>query len=251
MDTECIQCGAKISPDKDDRFYSCPFCRSTLYIQEGRSLQHYYVPLKVVKKNLMSILSMWLAGNELHEDVTIVSTSLIYFPFWYFQFGGSENHLTPANSSEVEEINRIELPLVDLLPFSAKELGQSNLVEAQFLHDVSLEKVVTATNTSPDRLVSSSLIHLPLWTVAYTYGTDPAIYTVVVEGTGGAVYANVIPAAPLKQLRTAYLSLGYGSLALFIVAGLASPNVWWRIGSFAVLVPIVFLVGKVVVDKYG
>lgn len=246
-----MQCGAKISPDKDDRFYNCPYCRSTLYIQEGRSLQHHYVPGKVVKKNLRSILSTWLGGNDLHEDVTIVSASLTYFPFWYFQFGGSENHLVPANSSEVEEIDRITLPLVDLLPFTDKQMGRSNLAEAQFLHDISLEKVVAATNSSIDDLVSSSLIHLPLWMVAYTYGTDPAIYTAVVEGTGGAVYANVIPAAPLKKLRTAYLSLGYGSLALFMVAGLVSPNIWWRIGSFAVLIPVVFFVGKVLVDKYG
>jgi len=251
LSIDCTQCGAELNPHKHEIFYSCPYCESTLFIQKGRSVQNFFVPRRVTVRDLTSILSTWLAQNELNEDISVVSRSPFYFPFWYFQFGGAENHLVPANSSEVEEVKRIDLPPVNLQQFSTKEMSKANLVQPQFLHDVALEKVIKDTSSSPSQLVSSSLIYLPLWNVSYAYGSDPAIYTAVVEGTAGAVYANVIPAPPLRRLRAAYFSLAYGSLAIFIAAGIASPNLWWRIGSYAVLAPIVFLVGRMVIEKYG
>ncbi len=251
MRIECTQCGAQLDPHRDEIFYNCPYCHCTLYIQKGKSLQHYYVAPKVAGKDIKSILSTWLAGNELNEDLDVASSTEFYFPFWYFQFGGSDNYLTPANTSEVEEINAIELPPVSLRPFQAEEIGEVGVVQPQFLHDISLEKIVATTGSPREALVSSSLIHLPLWEISYTYGTDPAIYTVVIEGTSGAVYANVMPAPPLKRLRAAYLTLGYGSLALYIVIGLAAPNFWWRLALFTLLTPFVFLLGKAVIEKYG
>lgn len=251
MSIGCTQCGAELRPHKDEIFYSCPYCRSTLFIQKGKSVQNYFVPRRVAERHLRSILSTWLARNELNEDISVVSCTPFYFPFWYFQFGGTENYLVPANSSEVEEVKRIRLPPVNLQEFRMEEMGKANLVEPQFLHDVALEKFIREANSSPGRLVSSSLIYLPVWTVSYAYGTDPAVYNAVVEGTGGAVYANVIPAPPLSKLRAVYFSLAYGSLAVFIVTGIASPNVWWRIGLYAVLAPLVFFVGRRIIERYG
>jgi len=246
-----MQCGAEIGPHKDEVFYECPYCHSTLYIQRGRSVQHYYVVPKVARRDANSIISTWLAGSELNEEVNVISAEQFFFPFWYFQFGGEKNHLTPANTSEVEEIGAIELPPVKLLPFRASDLGDARVVQPQFLHDISLDKIVETAGRSKDRLVSSSLIHLPLWEVTYTYGKDPSVYTSVVEGTSGAVYANVMPAPSLRGLRMAYLAMGYGSLALFVTVGFAAPNLWWRLGLYAVLVPLVFLMGRAVIEKYG
>jgi hypothetical protein len=248
---ECTQCGAQLDPHKDEIFYNCPFCHSTLYIERGMSVEHYYVSPRVARKDIKSILSTWLAGSELSEGISIVSAQQFFFPFWYFQFAGERNHLTPANTSEVEEIDAIELPPVDLLPFRTQDLHGGRVVEPQFLHDVMLEKTLEAAGTSREKLVSSSLIHLPVWEVAYTYGEDPSVYTAVVDGTSGAVYANIMPAPPLKGLRTAYLALGYGSLALFVALGFAAPNIWWRLGLYAVLVPLIFFMGKAVIEKYG
>ena len=214
-------------------------------------MQHYYVAPKVARKDANSIISTWLAGSELNEVVNVVSAGQFFFPFWYFQFGGEKNHLAPANTSEVEEISAIELPPVKLLPFRASDLGGARVVGVQFLHDISLDKTVEATGRSKGKLVSSSLIHLPLWEVTYTYGKDASVYSAVVEGTGGAVYANIMPAPPLKGLRMAYLAMGYGSLAVFVAVGFAAPNFWWRMGLYAVLVPSVFLVGRGVIEKYG
>jgi predicted RNA-binding Zn-ribbon protein involved in translation (DUF1610 family) len=251
LSIECTQCGAELSPHKDEVFYNCPYCSSTLYIQRGRSLQHYFVSARVGRKDTRSILATWLGGSELNEEINIVSAEHFFFPFWYFQFGGEENHLTPANTSEVEEISAIKLPPVNLLPFETDKIGGVRVVQPQFLHDISLEKTVETTGSSKESLVSSSLIHLPLWEIAYTYGKDPSIYTAVVEGTGGAVYANVMPAPPLRSLRAAYLTLGYGSLALFVLVGFAAPNFWWRLGLYAFLVPLVFIIGRKVIEKYG
>jgi hypothetical protein len=198
-----------------------------------------------------SIISTWLAGSELNEEVNVISAEQFFFPFWYFQFGGEKNHLTPANTSEVEEINSIELPPVKLQSFRDEDLSGALVVQPQFLHDISLEKTLEAAGTSREKLVSSSLIHLPLWEITYAYGKDPSVYTSVVEGTSGAVYANIMPAPPLRRLRAAYLALGYGSLALFIVVGFAAPSFWWRLGLYAVLIPLIFLMGKAVIDKYG
>jgi hypothetical protein len=214
-------------------------------------VQHYYVSAKISKENMRSIISTWLAGSELIEEVNVISAEQFFFPFWYFQFGGERNHLTPANTSEVEEINAIELPPVNLLPFRMEDLGDARVVQPQFLLDISLEKTLEIAGTTMERLVCASLIHLPLWEVTYTYGSDPSVYTLLVEGTGGTVYANIMPAPPLRKLRAAYLALGYGSLVLFVAVGFAAPNFWWRLGSYAALVPLVFFIGRAVVEKYG
>jgi DNA-directed RNA polymerase subunit RPC12/RpoP len=251
LSLECTQCGAKIDPHKDQTFYNCPYCSSTLFIEKGKSIQHYCASLKIARKDLESILRTWLSSGDLPQEASLISAALTYFPFWYFEFGGSKNYLTPANTSEVEEVNRIELPAVELRPFSVEGLGGASLVEPQFLHEITLEKIVKTTNYTPGELVSSSLIHLPLWTITYAYGTDPAVYTAVVEAIGGAVYASVMPAPPLKGLRVAYYSLAYGSLAAFAIAGFVAPNLWWRLGLYAVITPAVFVVGRKIIEKYG
>jgi DNA-directed RNA polymerase subunit RPC12/RpoP len=223
----CTQCGGELHPDEGQIFLTCPYCGAAVYLDKSKVVFHWYLASTLDEAKARAALARWMAGNQTVKDLdqkaTVQSVAFTFFPFWYFKArrtdGQEDLFLEPAAATSVSELRKMELTAGDLRKYEASMDAQSTTP------DVPLQVAegwLTQRQASAGEIVERSLVHLPLYTCKYTY--KGSLYTAVVEGGTGEVFANIYPA----KAEAPYLLAGgvtaavFLCLALFPVAGAAA-----------------------------
>ncbi len=192
----CPQCGGELHPDEGQIFLICPFCGSAVYVDKSRIVFHWYLAPTLDEAQAKAALARWMAGNETVKDLDrksrLVAASFSYFPIWHVRqsiAGREEALLEPAAATSVTELKNLRLPAGDLRKYEPTMAAQS--VEPT----VPFETVLSwlgERGVSRENLAEAALVHLPLYTFKYTFGSRG--YTAVVEAATGTVFANIFPA---------------------------------------------------------
>jgi hypothetical protein len=185
---------------------------------------HWYLASTLDEGKAQSSLRRWMGGNQTVKDLDrksrLVETGFEYFPVWYFKRrrgdGGEEILIEPAAATSVSELRSLNLPAGDLRKYDPSLDPQA--------HDPTVP-LSTALNWLQERsrpkgeITEQSLVHLPLYTIKYTYNGNT--YTAVVEAGTGGVFANIYP----EKAEAPYMVAGvvtavvFLCLALFPLAG--------------------------------
>jgi hypothetical protein len=211
----CSQCGGELHPDEGQIFLVCPYCSATVYIDKTKVVFHWFLATTLDQEKAQAALMRWMAGNQTVKDLdrkaTITSTSFEYFPMWYFKRrdpAGWENILlTPAAATSVTEINNLKLPAGDLRKYdgSIDTQAHSPTVPLQAAFGWLAEDKIPQAE-----IVEQSLVHIPLYTFKYNYRGN--VYTAIIEGGTGEVFANIYPA----KAETPYRTIGLITAAVFL-----------------------------------
>jgi predicted RNA-binding Zn-ribbon protein involved in translation (DUF1610 family) len=223
----CTQCGGELHPDEGQIFLICPYCGAAVYLDKSRVVFHWYLASTLDEAKARAALARWMAGNQTVKDLdqkaTVQGVSFSYFPFWYFKSrkpGGQEAlFLEPAAATSVSELRNLNLTAGDLRKYDPSMDPQSTTPDVPLQ---AAESWLAQRQVSPAEIVERFLVHLPLYTCKYTY--KGSLYTAVVEGGTGEVFANIYPAkaeAPYL-LAGGVTALVFLCLALFPLIGAAT-----------------------------
>jgi DNA-directed RNA polymerase subunit RPC12/RpoP len=223
----CTQCGGELHPDEGQIFLTCPYCGAAVYLDKSKVVFHWYLASTLDETKARAALARWMAGNQTVKDLdqkaTVQGVSFTYFPFWYFKTrkpGGQEElFLEPAAATSVSELHKIELTAGDLRKYEASMDAQSTTPDVPLQ---AAESWLEQRKESAGEIVERSLVHLPLYTCKYTY--KGSLYTAVVEGGTGEVFANIYPAKAEAPYRVAggVTAAVFLCLALFPLIGAAT-----------------------------
>ncbi|PKN86497.1 MAG: hypothetical protein CVU46_07455 [Chloroflexi bacterium HGW-Chloroflexi-8] len=218
----CTQCGGEIHPDEGQIFITCSFCDSTIYVDKGKVVFHWYIDPTINPDQVNSILFRWMSGNQTVKDLDkkcrLISREFLFFPLWYFKVrlkgNGESILLQPAAATSISELKNLKIPAGDLKKY-AFEID----IDAQ-TPTVPLEaaRAWLDENIIQGEPLEIFMVHIPIFIIKYMY--QNRIYTAVVEAGTGKVFANVYPSkseAPyiLAAGLTALVYLGLASVPVF------------------------------------
>jgi hypothetical protein len=211
----CTQCGGELHPDEGQIFVTCPYCSTTVYLDKSRVVFHWYLATTLDGDKARSNLARWMAGNQTVKDLDVKSritgVNFEYFPIWYFKSkdptGKERIWIEPAAATSVSEIKSIKLPAGDLRRYDPDLDSQARMP------DIPIQTVsgwVERRLPENAEIIETALVHIPLFTFKYNFKGD--IYTAIVEGGTGGVFANIFPA----KAEAPYLLAGGLTAVVFL-----------------------------------
>ncbi len=209
---KCTQCGGQLHPDEGQRFLSCPYCDSSVYLDPSKVVFHWVIKANIDKPSALSLLTSWMAGKdtakELEKEAQITDKSFEYFPLWYFKTrkdGKDQIFLQPARATGTTELTQISLPGGDFEPFSLEITDEAGIPT------VPLEAATEWVRSETPRLqfLEIALVHIPIYIFKYEFKNH--LYTALIEGSTGRILANIFP----KRKRIPYILMGLLVASIF------------------------------------
>ncbi len=194
----CTQCGGELYPDEGQRFITCPFCSSTVFIDKSKVVFHWYIASTYNNEKARSALFSWMSGNDTVKDLDkkaqVIGKSFAYFPLWYFkrmdQHSKETILLEPAAATAISEIKTMQLPPGDLVKYTPNIDADAEQPTVPL--ESALEWVVEDELIPRQEIIESAIVHVPLYRFKYKFqGRD---YTALVDAASGKVMANIFPA---------------------------------------------------------
>ena len=211
----CAQCGGELHPDEGQSFLECPFCGSAVYLDKSQVVFHWYLAATLDEANARTALARWMAGNQTVKDLDkksrLLGISFEYFPLWYFKRrdgGGRETILLePAAATSISELRRLNLPAGDLRKYESHLDAQSHqpTVPLQAALGWLEQRRIPA-----QEVIEKAMVHIPLFLCKYSF--KDKVYTAVIDGATGRVFASIFPA----KSEAPYLLAGGLSAGIFL-----------------------------------
>jgi hypothetical protein len=165
-----------------------------------------------------------MAGNQTVKDLDqrsqVTEQTFAYFPIWYIKYestrGEEEIMQFPAAATSITEIRRVRVPAGDLRVFDESLESQSQLPTVPLKTALGwLEE----RGIVREQINELAVVHVPLFFFRYNYQGD--LFSAVVEGATGEVFANIFPAKSESPYRiiAASAALVFLCLATFPVIG--------------------------------
>ncbi len=257
----CTQCGGELHPDEGQIFITCPYCSSTVYVDKSQVVFHWFLAPTLDEAKARASLARWMAGNQTVKDLdkksTLSGCSFEYFPIWYFKQrlpnGSEQVYLEPAAALSISELKQIKITAGDLRKYDHSIEAQSRPPSVPLQAAL---QWVQQRQVPLEQIVERMLVHLPIYTMKYSYLNKP--YTALIEGATGGVYANLYPA----KAEAPYLMAGGITALVFLVLSLipvigyaidSSSGVWIGLGVYLLLcvlaMPILFALAAWVAAK--
>ena len=211
----CPQCGGESDLPSGERFFSCPFCGTSLFADRSGVISYYRIAPLLDRDKAGRALRRWMAGNETVKDLDrkskIERFDSISFPMWLFRgdSGGDEvSYVAPAAPVPIPHLIDFELPPGQLEPYEGASDG---VEEAEVTIPVETARAWLDSRHTGATL-ETALVQVPLWRCRYRYkGSE---YLALIDATSGAVLASVFP----EKLESPY----------YLVVGLGLSCSWWR-----------------------
>jgi ribosomal protein S27AE len=227
----CPQCGGELLADHGQVFLTCPYCKSTVYLDKSQVVFHWYLTPTLQENQARGALARWMAGNQTVKDLDkksqVVSSSFSYFPLWYFKKrdtkGQERIYLEAAAAISVSELRNLRLPAGDLKRYDDTIAAQAQTPSVPLA--TALGWLREHHGIGRAEVQEQALVHVPIFTFKYIYEGVP--FTAIVEGATGIVFANIYPA----KAEAPYLLAGGATALVFLclssfpVVGLISAGI--------------------------
>jgi len=187
MQVSCTQCGASLPLAEDDRFLTCDFCSSSMFVDGGRGRGSFYVA------PLLDETTVRPAVADVVGTDPILSLRRQLIPFMERR---DDKHTTVAPATDVP----VDLGALRTLP------GERHAYTSTVLGDWErLAPAATGDGTDED---GAALLHYPLYRVDYLVGERE--YLLYVDAVSGTLLADELPTRVEGSANRAFL----GTLAL-------------------------------------
>jgi len=216
MKIACTQCGADIDIKPDEEFLVCPYCKTALYVDLGRTvLTKTAKPIVTAEQAVRSLRDL-LSANEI-AGTRIDRVEMVYIPYWQLEIGGRTLLLLACG-----------LPMVSLqkpgIPQTAELVDTVDGSGArELLPDIPLDQILASIDErggakEPER---AAIFKVPFYRIDYTHQTGS--FEAYVDGiVGGVFYDDLPPSQSTKLDRYFGAVMGFSFAALFAAALAAS-----------------------------
>jgi hypothetical protein len=231
----CRQCAAPLTVEQGQPFVTCRFCGATNFVDKTRAVFHYLVRPTVREDGARAVLARWMAGNATVKDLDrkskVDSVSFEYFPMWLVRatFGRDERVLLkPAAALAISELEHLNIPAADLIPFDANVDGK--LIAPSVPFETMQQWLIDDQGIAPENIREAALVHLPVYVCKYDF--NKRRYTAMIDAATSKVFANIYPA----KWEVPYVSIGAAAFVAFFVLSLLSLLI--NFGLFLIGAPI-------------
>jgi hypothetical protein len=231
----CRQCAAPLAVEQGQPFVTCKFCGATNFVDKARAVFHYLVRPTVREDGARAALLRWMAGNatvkDLDRKAKIDSVSFEYFPMWLVRATVQRDErvlLKPAAALSVSELERLNIPPADLVPFDSNAGGMITAPSVPF--DTVQRWLADDQHIAPENIREAALVHLPVYMCKYTF--NKRRYTALVDAATSKVFANIYPA----KWEVPYVAIGTAAFVAYFV--LAVLSLFINFGLFVIGAPL-------------
>jgi hypothetical protein len=231
----CRQCAAPLAVEQGQPFVTCRFCGATNFVDKARAVFHYLVRPTVREDGARAALKRWMAGNatvkDLDRKATIDSVSFEYFPMWLVRATAQQTErvlLKPAAALSVSELQQLNIPPSDLVPFDLN-VG-ATVVPPSVPFETMQQWLIDDQHLAPEDIREAALVHLPVYLCKYTF--NKRRFTALVDAATSKVFANIYPA----KWEVPYVTIGTAAFVAYFV--LAVLSLFINFGLFVIGAPL-------------
>ena len=231
----CRQCAAPLAVEQGQPFVTCKFCGATNFIDKARAVFHYLVRPTLREDGARAALLRWMAGNatvkDLDRKAQIDSVAFEYFPMWLVRATVQRDErvlLKPAAALSVSELEHLNIPPADLVPFDSNAGGTITAPSVPF--DTVQRWLADDQHIAPENIREAALVHLPVYMCKYTF--NKRRYTALVDAATSKVFANIYPA----KWEVPYVAIGTAAFVAYFV--LAVLSLFINFGLFVIGAPL-------------
>jgi DNA-directed RNA polymerase subunit RPC12/RpoP len=236
----CSQCGAKIDRRDENRFFTCPFCRSSLVLEGGRSFACLIMEHDAGDAWIRGLFSERLESVGAAAGPGGPRVVFAYYPFWFIRMDDGTSIVRPAVHMPNPELSSIKVPPGRLKYFDEADPPGAGVVP----YTVPLEAVFGGEGERIGSVRHIDLVYLPVYSTRCTH--NGIHHTASVVGDGPRVYST-LPSPPGKTSSMRPLVFFGMVLAAMIVASLSVDGILNRaaavlaVGAAAAILSAVIL----------
>lgn len=225
----CSQCGAKLKIDIFKRFINCPYCKSSLVVEQDRTVKCYI--LRHIRNDLWikGVLRSWLKKAGLEGSAEDIKIDFKLFPIWHTTFEDGQTITQPAAKTAHTEISSIKIPAGDL-KFFDENMSFTEVVTPSIRHEAATVWT-TDTHEKHREINRLWLVYLPIYFIDYNMDGEHHRTSIVGEST--KVYSDTTATygdykVPMKNLVLflfafgTFLILGFSISEDIFIRGLST-----------------------------
>ena len=249
MSITCSQCGSPVEVSEGQEVAACPACASSLFLVLNEPYLHYRIAPTIHRRQVGGILRRWLKAHEVRGDPKIARVEPRLWPFWEIARGARRSIYLAATSSipELEDI---------ALTGGAREFFGSEMWAKPDVVEPEVDAVAARTrfrselgeldenDTTKDDDCTVSLLHVPLFEVAYEVGGGA--HRVLVDAVTGGVHADDVPHGFSVPMDASHTIAFVVTLGVFIALGSVSKGLFQTLIAYVVGGVLLYLL----LDRY-
>ena len=242
MIVHCSQCGGRIDRKDENRFFTCPYCASSLVLEGDRSFICLIMEHQPNELWARAVFLERLRKAGFGKNSGTIDVSLSYLPFWLIRRRDGTVSARPAAASMHADLSSVKVPPGRLVFLEEDSRPREPLIPPTISPRAALG---AESETSVGRI---DLVYLPVYSMR---SAGPAgEHRSMLVADSSRLYSATTPV----QKRAPYLRplLFFIAAACFFVAvGLRVDNVYVRGAAMAVGGLALILVSPLIIGRPG
>ena len=141
MKLRCANCSAELALERDEAFFVCPFCSSSLYLDQARTFKSFLLPPAHSETSARDLLAREIARREI-PPAAVTRCDRVLLPFWGVR-GQNLQETLPAFSPVSEALQGYRLPAAGAVFYRDDVVVGGGVVTARPEHEGEYDTVRT------------------------------------------------------------------------------------------------------------
>jgi len=220
----------------------CPNCRASLFVDSASVVRHSVLAPRLGAGEARGAVERFLRGAEVDALLTDVETRLELHPWWVVRDArglgdGAGPRLVRASAAcALARPPRRAVEAGDDVAGDGDLLRRADTLAPEFDADEAVLRAGLPAGAPPPVLV---LLHVPVWSVAFSTGGKRHI--VQVDAVEGEVDAWTLPPSSTRRLDRDALTWFLGSMGLFALEAALLPGLVAPLAAFAATGGVAYL----------
>lgn len=218
-----MNCGAEIGLERDEPFFVCPFCNSSLFLDRAKTFKDFlFVPL-LPPAAARSRVEEELSRREV-PGCPVRSVEQVLVPFWGVR-GEALQETVPALSPVPSALMGYRMPSAESVFFTPEA--------AEGFEPVPCAETSSAAWRGRADVSSCSLYRVPFFRVSFSAGAFS--YEAWVDAVSARVFMDQTPPPVSAAISSRYLSLVFALFGVFALAAAVAPTFGWSLVAVGLL----------------
>jgi predicted RNA-binding Zn-ribbon protein involved in translation (DUF1610 family) len=236
----CSQCGAKINRVDENRFFTCPFCGSSLVLEGGQAFPCFIMEHERNDLWARALFYERLRRAGITPNHGMVPVEFVYIPFWVIRGHDGSIVAHPAAETHHQDLSSIKVPPGRLV-FYEKDTHPNAPVVAL---SVPLDRALGGWGGSDFGRVD--LVYLPVYWMQSTVANGR--YNLAVVGDSSRLYSGTVPSEKTDiSVKSLFFFVAAGGL--FAALGILIHDVYVRAAAIGAAGLICFIVSPLILGR--
>ena len=244
MIVRCSQCGAAINRTDERRFFTCPFCRSSLVLEGGRSFACLVMEHNRHDAWVRALFSERLQSSGKSDGLKDGPVEFSYYPFWFIRTADGLSFARPAAHTPYPELSSVKVP-----PGRITYLDEANPPPGAIVpFTIPPEAVFGGEGERVGAVDKIDLIYLPIYSAGFSYGR--ASHTASIVGDSPRVYSTLAPTAS-KTASARPLIFFLVVFLVMVLAGYLCDETVSKAAAVGIVALIAAILSRVIIGSRG